>query len=91
MSEKLQKLINHERSARSLGNVHEADAFLLKIKELKAKQKNVRESQNYSGRWQCSCGMNFSLDIKGGGEFGKTVAEMTLAPHRTSGHELTKL
>lgn len=31
---KLQKLLNHERSARTIGNVHEAEAFAAKIAEL---------------------------------------------------------
>jgi hypothetical protein len=37
--ERLQKLINHERSARSIGNVAEAEAFAARIQELLLKHK----------------------------------------------------
>lgn len=32
--DKLQKMLNHERSARSIGNIHEAEAFAAKIAQL---------------------------------------------------------
>lgn len=90
MSEKLQKLINHERSARSIGNRLEADAYRKKINELKRKEKAVRDSHKVSGAWQCSCGFHIELEIDAS-EFGEQLAEMHLAPHRKSGHLLRKL
>ena len=37
--DKLQKLLNHERSARTIGNVAEAEAFAAKISELLFEQR----------------------------------------------------
>lgn len=39
MPTRLEKLINHERSARKIGNIAEADAFKRKIIELQQKEK----------------------------------------------------
>lgn len=87
---KLQKLINHERSVRRLGNIAEADAYAKKIKEIKKSQRIQRESQKVSGTWRCSCGFNISLEIDAGA-FGPQFAEISLAPHRNPGYTLTKI
>lgn len=90
MSNKLQKLINHEASAREIGNIAEADAYKRKIGEMKKNVAVVRESQKVSGTWKCSCGISISLEIDAG-EFGRQIAEMQFAPHRNNGHKLEKI
>lgn len=80
---KLQKLINHEKSAREIGSTAEADAYKRAIDALKNKLK-------VSGKYQCSCGFLIEFDFDCG-ELGLILADNLLRPHQLSGHQLTEV
>jgi hypothetical protein len=87
MNDKIEKLIAHEKSAREMGNVDEADAFKKKIQELERKEQELREERNTSNRWICSCGYELvlALDASAGSQ---VMADIMLAPHKGYGHHL---
>lgn len=87
MKEKIEKLIAHEKSAREMGNIEEADAFRKKIRELKRKETELKEERNTRHRWKCSCGYELvlALDASAGSQ---VMADIMLAPHRRAGHHL---
>ncbi len=90
MNDKIRKLQNYERSERALGNAAAADAYKRKIAELRKKEKQTRRAQKAAGEWQCSCGMTILLNIDAG-EFGASLAENMLLPHRMPGHKLRQV
>ena len=88
MKNKIDKLIAHEKSARQLGNVDEANAFQKKIQELKDKETQPREEQRNQARWKCSCGYELVLtnDDSAGNQ---VIIDIMLSSHRRPGHQLT--
>ena len=87
MKDKLEKLIAHEKSAREMGNLDEAEAFKRKIQELERKEAELREERNTRNRWQCSCGYELVLAIDASAG-SQVMADIMLAPHRRAGHHL---
>lgn len=85
----LEKLIAHEKSARKIGNIAEADAYKKKISDAKKTMPKPENPDVMKGVWKCSCGSSIQLNISGGG--GKALGEMMLMPHRLAGHQLTKI
>lgn len=87
MKNKIEKLIAHEKSARSLGNTDEADAYQKKIHELESREKESRTEPKIQRRWQCSCRYELVLgDDNSAGT--QVIIDIMLAPHRRSGHRL---
>lgn len=95
MKDKINKLIAHEKSARQLGNIDEANAFRKKIQELKSKEAESAERQTnqarrrpHRRRWKCSCGYELVLtDDDSAGT--QVITDIMLSPHRGRGHQLT--
>jgi hypothetical protein len=92
--DKLIKLIEHERSARAIGSIGEADNYARHIKTLmrrhKITKKSLREpvqSQDISGVWSCSCGAIIKLEVSG--NLGAAFVNMLLAPH--ADHQLKRV
>lgn len=90
MKEKIEKLIAHEKSARELGNIDEANAFRKKIQELKDKEAELLQKQNQPLRWKCSCGYELVL-ANDAGAGNQVLAEIMLSRHRGYGHHLTQI
>lgn len=87
MNNRIAKLIAHEKSARELGNVDEADAFRRKIRELERRETELKENRNGVNRWKCSCGYELVLGIdRSAGS--QVIADLMLAPHKRPGHQL---
>lgn len=87
MNNRIAKLIAHEKSARELGNVDEADAFKKKIRELERQEAELKEKQNNVNRWKCSCGYELVLGIDASAG-SQVIADFMLAPHKRPGHQL---
>lgn len=87
MNERIAKLMAHEKSARELGNIDEAEAFKRKIRELESREVELREERNEGNRWKCSCGYELvlALDASAGSQ---VMADIMLAPHKRPGHQL---
>lgn len=90
----LQKLIAHEKSARAIGNIAEADAYARKINDAKktmpAPKPAAGKPARISGTWQCSCGTEINLDLDGS-KSGQRLLDLMLAPHKAFGHRLIKI
>jgi hypothetical protein len=88
MKDRISKLIAHEKSAREMGNINEAEAFKKKISELEERKENeLREEQNNGNRWRCSCGYELVLAIDASAG-SQVMADIMLAPHKRAGHQL---
>ena len=87
MKDKIDKLIAHEKSARKLGNVSEANAYRKKIQELKDKEAESRKEQTNQTRWKCSCGYELVLTDDSAGT--QVIIDIMLSSHRRPGHQLT--
>jgi hypothetical protein len=87
MNDKIAKLIAHEKSARRMGNLKEAEAFKKKIQELRCKAAELKEEKNSGARWKCSCGYELVL-APDAGAGSQVMADLMLAPHRGRGHHL---
>ena len=102
-AEKLQKLRNHERSARSIGNIHEADAYARKIASIERQHPHLMKPQAQPIRARSNphidpqqesfsgkfrCSCGASWDLNLVRQMSGLFAEMILEPHRQAGHKL---
>ncbi len=88
MKDKIDKLIAHEKSARELGNIDEANAYQKKIQELKDREIQLPPERTNQRRWKCSCGYELVLanDESAGSQ---VITDIMLSSHRRPGHQLS--
>lgn len=82
-NDKLQKLQNHERSARQIGSIAEADAFKAKIDEILEKNKGIKSIIDCVIK--CSCGMEMDITIQAG-NLSQMIFNNLVKPHYQKNH-----
>lgn len=104
--DKVNKLIAHEKSARTIGSIHEADAFFALIESLMKQHKITQDelvtnngvilgrviSPNFIVmKGQWTCSCGWNFKLELiGDEFARNIANALLSNHIGKGHNLKK-